>query len=271
MSLATPRNDQDVAEEALRQGQARTGVPFLRLVRQGRREDILSHAYGGLSGPMGAHLASTGSPSRPSRRGSERRLLGDNCKRSWNRRRTARTACVGFGYPSRMAVSARWGSPRSGIGSCRWRSSSSVEPIFEADFCEHSYGFRPKRSAHDAVKAVADGLFQGRPRSSMPICRNTSTRIPHAKLMAVVGERIVDGGILALIQQWLKAPVIEEDERGKRRPGGGKGQSERERRKAGSSPRCWQTSTCICWTGSGNGTTWSGGWALGWCAMPTMQ
>jgi retron-type reverse transcriptase len=37
-----------------------------------------------------------------------------------------------------------------------------VEPIFEADFCERSYGFRPKRSAHDAVKAVTDGLFQGK-------------------------------------------------------------------------------------------------------------
>ena len=37
-----------------------------------------------------------------------------------------------------------------------------VEPIFEADFCDHSYGFRPKRSAHDAVKAVTDGLFQGK-------------------------------------------------------------------------------------------------------------
>ncbi len=37
-----------------------------------------------------------------------------------------------------------------------------VEPIFEADFCRHSYGFRPKRSAHDAVKAVTDGLFEGK-------------------------------------------------------------------------------------------------------------
>jgi hypothetical protein len=41
--------------------------------------------------------------------------------------------------------------------------------------------------------------------------------------MAVVAERVADGGVLALIQQWLKAPVIEEDEQGKRRPSGGKG------------------------------------------------
>ena len=48
--------------------------------------------------------------------------------------------------------------------------------------------------------------------------------IPHAKLMSVVAERIVDGGILHLIKQWLKAPVIGEDDNGKRKNvGGGKG------------------------------------------------
>ncbi len=47
--------------------------------------------------------------------------------------------------------------------------------------------------------------------------------IPHAKLMAVVAERIVDGGLLALIKQWLKAPVIGEDDNGmKKTVGGGK-------------------------------------------------
>jgi group II intron reverse transcriptase/maturase len=98
-----------------------------------------------------------------------------------------------------------------------------VEPIFEADFCDHSYGFRPKRSAHDAVKAVTDGLFQGKTQVIDADLSKYFDTIPHAKLMAVVGERVADGGILALIRHWLKAPVIEEDERGKRRPGGGKG------------------------------------------------
>ena len=39
-----------------------------------------------------------------------------------------------------------------------------IEPIFEADFCEHSYGFRPKRSAHEAVDAVAEALLKGKQR-----------------------------------------------------------------------------------------------------------
>jgi RNA-directed DNA polymerase len=45
--------------------------------------------------------------------------------------------------------------------------------------------------------------------------------IPHAKLMAVMAERIFDGGILHLIKQWLKAPVIRLDDRGVKKTGGG--------------------------------------------------
>jgi group II intron reverse transcriptase/maturase len=98
-----------------------------------------------------------------------------------------------------------------------------VEPIFEADFCEHSYGFRPQRSAHDAIDAIAEALFRGHTQVIDADLSKYFDTIPHAKLMAVVAERIVDGPVLGLIRQWLKAPVIEEDEQGKRRPMGGKG------------------------------------------------
>ena len=99
-----------------------------------------------------------------------------------------------------------------------------VEPIFEADFCEHSYGFRPKRSAHDAVDAVADALLSGHAHVIDADLSKYFDTIPHAKLLAVVAERISDGAVLALIKQWLKAPVVEEDNDGTRRTsGGGKG------------------------------------------------
>jgi group II intron reverse transcriptase/maturase len=98
-----------------------------------------------------------------------------------------------------------------------------VEPIFEADFCEHSYGFRPQHSAHDAVKAVTDALFQGKTQVIDADLSKYFETIPHAKLMAVVAERVVDGSVLALIKQWLKAPVIEEQACGKQRPQGGRG------------------------------------------------
>ena len=98
-----------------------------------------------------------------------------------------------------------------------------IEPIFEADFCDSSYGFRPKRSAHDAVDAVAAALQTGHTEvidADIAKCFDT---IPHAKLLATVAERISDGGILHLIKLWLKAPVVEEGEDGKKRNvGGGK-------------------------------------------------
>lgn len=99
-----------------------------------------------------------------------------------------------------------------------------IEPIFEADFCPHSYGFRPKKSAHDAVDDIASTLWAGYTQVIDADLSKYFDSIPHAKLMAVVAERIVDGGILHLIKQWLKAPIIGEDDKGvKKTVGGGKG------------------------------------------------
>lgn len=98
-----------------------------------------------------------------------------------------------------------------------------IEPIFEADFCAHSYGFRPKRSAHDAVDDIAKTLWAGYTQVIDADLSKYFDSIPHAKLMVVVAERIVDGGILHLIKLWLKAPVIGEDGNGvKKTVGGGK-------------------------------------------------
>lgn len=98
-----------------------------------------------------------------------------------------------------------------------------IEPIFEADFCECSYGFRPKRSAHDAVDDVANTLHKGYSHVIDADLSKYFDTIPHAKLLAVVAERIADGGILHLIKQWLKAPVVEKGKGGKDRSSGGKG------------------------------------------------
>ena len=99
-----------------------------------------------------------------------------------------------------------------------------IEPIFEADFCESSYGFRPKKSAHDAVDAVAYSMNTGYTEVIDADISKYFDTIPHAKLMTVVAERICDGAILHLIQMWLKAPIMEVDKDGtKRNIGGGKG------------------------------------------------
>jgi RNA-directed DNA polymerase len=99
-----------------------------------------------------------------------------------------------------------------------------MEPIFEADFCAHSYGFRPKKSAHEAMDAIADALRHGHTQVIDADLSNYFDSIPHAKLLATVAERVVDGAVLALIKQWLKAPVMSGNESGKTAcVGGGKG------------------------------------------------
>ncbi|MFZ0932593.1 MAG: group II intron reverse transcriptase/maturase [Syntrophobacteraceae bacterium] len=99
-----------------------------------------------------------------------------------------------------------------------------IEPIFEADFCATSFGFRPKKSAHDAVDAVKDAMHNGHIEVIDADLSKYFDTIPHANLMAVVAERMCDGAILHLIQMWLKAPIMEEDKDGKKRNiGGGKG------------------------------------------------
>ena len=101
-----------------------------------------------------------------------------------------------------------------------------IEPIFEADFCLNSYGFRPKKSAHDAVDEISKALHQGYNQVIDADLSKYFDSIPHAKLMAVVSERIVDGAILHIIKLWLKAPVIGEDGDGARKNiGGGKANS----------------------------------------------
>jgi RNA-directed DNA polymerase len=99
-----------------------------------------------------------------------------------------------------------------------------IEPIFEADFCDNSFGFRPKKSAHQAIDAIASALWEGKTQVIDADLSKYFDSIPHAKLMATVAERIVDGAVLALIKQWLKAPVIGQSENGKAATvGGGKG------------------------------------------------
>jgi RNA-directed DNA polymerase len=88
-----------------------------------------------------------------------------------------------------------------------------VEPIFEADFLDCSFGFRPGRSAHDALEEIKHNLQQGRREIYDADLQSYFDTIPHEKLMACVQKRIVDGGVLKLIRMWLKAVIIEPGKR----------------------------------------------------------
>ena len=90
-----------------------------------------------------------------------------------------------------------------------------IEPIFEADFEECSHGFRPGRSAHDALKIIRQHLKEGLTEVYDADLASYFDSIPWDKLMACVRMRVVDGSVLGLIRQWLQAPVVEPPEGGK--------------------------------------------------------
>lgn len=84
-----------------------------------------------------------------------------------------------------------------------------LEPIFEADFEDCSYGFRPGRNAHQALAEIRGHLEQGYQAVYDADLQSYFDTIPHERLLACVRMRVVDRAVLKLIRQWLQAVVVE--------------------------------------------------------------
>jgi RNA-directed DNA polymerase len=97
-----------------------------------------------------------------------------------------------------------------------------IEPIFEADMEPSAHGYRPKRSAQDAIQEVHELLCEGYTDVVDADLSKYFDTIPHSELLQCVARRIVDKHMLHLIKMWLKVPVEEKDEAGKKRLTGGK-------------------------------------------------
>ena len=97
-----------------------------------------------------------------------------------------------------------------------------IEPIFEADFEESSYGFRPERSSKDAMTAIKEHLREGKTDVLDADLSSYFDTIPHDKLMKVLQMRIADKRILHLIELWLTSPISEDGQLkgGKKQKGG---------------------------------------------------
>jgi RNA-directed DNA polymerase len=95
-----------------------------------------------------------------------------------------------------------------------------LEPIFEVDFLDSSYGFRPGKSAHQALAAIKANLEEGFRAVYDADLAGYFDTIPHDKLLAAVQMRIADRSVLRLLRQWLQSPVEERSERGGRKQSG---------------------------------------------------
>jgi RNA-directed DNA polymerase len=96
-----------------------------------------------------------------------------------------------------------------------------IEAVFEADFTDNAYGYRPGRSAQDAIRKVHESVEAGYVQVVDADLSKYFDTIPHAALLRSVARRVSDGAMLHLIKMWLKAPIEERDgdKPTRRRPG----------------------------------------------------
>ena len=90
-----------------------------------------------------------------------------------------------------------------------------LEPIFEADFLDSSYGFRPGRSAHQALDAIRESLASGRTQVYDADLKGYFDTIPHDQLLKAVGMRVTDRQVISLLRMWLESIVVETDDKGR--------------------------------------------------------
>src|SRR3954454_23158322 len=241
MSLQTPEPIRTLQRKLYRKAKAEPAFRFYLLYDKIHRADILSHAYALARSNGGAPGVDGVTFERIEADGLEEWLAG---LRGDLVAKTYRPAAV-----RRVMIPKPGGGERPlGIPTIRDRVVQTaaklvLEPIFEADFEDSAYGYRPGRSGADAVKDVHRHICRGYTDVVDANLSKYFDTIPHPELMQSVARRIVDRHVLWLIKLWLKAPIEERDGDGKPRMSGGKGSTRAGRRSRRSTPRTGKPST----------------------------
>jgi len=220
MSLETPDKIRTLQRKLYCKAKAEPAFRFYLLYDKICREDILRHAYALARANAGAPGVDGVTFKQIEASGVEAWLAG------------LREELVSKTYRPdpvrRVAIPKPGGGERPlGIPTIRDRVVQTaakivLEPIFEADFEDSAYGYRPRRSAVDAVKETHRLICRGYTDVVDADLSKYFDTIPHSDLLKSVARRIVDRHVLQLIKLWLKAPVEERDGDGKRRMSGGK-------------------------------------------------
>src|SRR5580704_11704344 len=221
MSLETPMKIRMLQRKLYHKAKEEPNYRFYLLYDKMYREDILAHAYALAKSNQGAPGVDGQSFQGIESKGLEGWLNGI---REDLRAKTYQPLPV-----LRVRIPKPGGGERPlGIPTIRDRVVQTaakllLEPIFEADFEPNAYGYRPKRSAPEAIQKVHKLVCEGYTDVVDADLSKYFDTIPHSELMQCVARRIVDGDLLRLIKMWLKVPVEERDENGKPRVSGGKG------------------------------------------------
>jgi RNA-directed DNA polymerase len=220
MSLETPERIRTLQKKLYLKAKAEPDFRFYLLYDKIWRDDILRHAYRVARANLGAAGVDGVTFAAIEIAGLEEWLTGI---RKELREKTYRPDPV-----RRVTIPKPDGGERPlGIPTIRDRVVQTalklvIEPIFEADLEPNAYGYRPRRSAGDAIKAVHGLLCCGSTDVVDADLSKYFDTIPHDQLMQSVARRIVDKDVLRLIKMWLKAPIEETDKDGTRRMTGGK-------------------------------------------------
>ena len=221
MSLTTPEQIRTLQRKLYAKAKVEPGYRFYRLYDKVYRADILAHAYKLAKANDGAPGVDGVTFDQIEEQGQKEWLagLGEEL-----RARTYRPQAV-----RRVLIPKPGGGARPlGIPTIRDRVVQTaaklvLEPIFEADLDPEAYGYRPKRSALDAVRRVHGHLKAGYTDVVDADLSKYFDTIPHGELLRCVARRISDGQVLALIKMWLKSPVEVRDGTGGKRLVGGRG------------------------------------------------
>src|SRR5215469_3694474 len=220
MSLTTPDNIRTLQRKLYLKAKAEPHFRFYLLYDKVHRADILRHAYDLVRANKGAPGVDGVSCAEIEAAGREDWLGGIETE--------LRTKTYQPQPVRRVIIPKPGGGERPlGIPTIRDRVVQTaakivMEPIFEADLEPSAYGYRPKRSAQDAIRKVHKLICEGYTDVVDADLSKYFDTIPHCELLQCVARRIVDRDVLRLIKMWLKVPVEERDEKGNRRMTGGK-------------------------------------------------